>query len=134
MPASPLQRALAHRQLAEAWERVRDNAGGPGVDGVAVDAFAVNLHIHLQALPRAVLGGRYRAMPLRECLIEKSPDDGAAANQNQNKRYRQLAIPTVADRVLQTAVAMVLTPILEREFEDTSFAYRRGRVAGHAAH
>ena len=130
MPASPLQRALAHRQLAEAWERVRDNAGGPGVDGVTVEAFARDLHIHLQALPRAVLGGRYRAMPLRECLIEKPSSDEASplqARGNTPKRYRRLAIPTVADRVLQTAVAMVLTPILEREFEDTSFAYRRGR-------
>ncbi len=132
MPASPLQRALSHRQLSEAWERVRDNAGGPGVDGVTVDAFAPDLHIHLQALPRAVLGGRYRAMPLRECLIEKSPADEHSASPttaaaNAAKRYRHLAIPTVADRVLQTAVAMVLTPILEREFEDTSFAYRRGR-------
>ena len=130
MPASLLQRALAHRQLSEAWERVRDNAGGPGVDGVTVDAFALDLHIHLQALPRAVLGGRYRAMPLRECLIEKDAGDEPGtshADSNATKRYRRLAIPTVADRVLQTAVAMVLTPILEREFEDTSFAYRRGR-------
>lgn len=138
MPASPLQRALAHRQLAEAWERVRDNAGGPGVDGVTISEFAQERHIHLQSLPRAVLGGRYRAMPLRECLIEKPPHDDADRASTMHatdvekgaggvKRCRRLAIPTAADRVLQTAVALLLTPILEREFEDTSFAYRRGR-------
>lgn len=123
MPASLLQKALSHSQLAAAWERVAANGGAPGVDGVTVEAFARQRAIHLRALPRAVLGGRYRASPLRECLIPKaSPEPGLSA-----PAMRRLAIPTVADRVLQTAVAMALTPALEREFADTSFAYRKGR-------
>ena len=128
MPASLLQKALAHSHLSAAWERVAANAGAPGVDGVTVDAFARERAIALRALPRAVLGGSYRAAALRECLIPKTASDNAALTPNNAaQKMRRLAIPTVADRVLQTAVAMVLTPILEREFEDASFAYRRGR-------
>ena len=63
-----------------------------------------------------MLAGDYRPQPLLACEIEQ--EDG---------KRRRLAIPTVTDRVLQTAVAIVLTPILEAEFEDCSFAYRRGR-------
>lgn len=125
MPVSLLVSALSHSQLAAAWERVAANAGAAGVDGVTVQAFGQQRAVHLRALQSAVLGGRYQAAPLRECLIPKAPAEQGTAP--ALGAMRRLAIPTVADRVLQTAVALALTPVLEREFADTSFAYRRGR-------
>ncbi len=116
MPASLFRRALAWSNLFEAWRKVRDNRGCAGVDGVTIEDFERDLNLLLVGLQKAVLSGDYRPQPLLACEIEK--DDG---------KPRRLAIPTVADRVLQTAVALVLTPILEAEFEDCSFAYRRGR-------
>jgi CRISPR-associated protein Cas1 len=125
MLSNPFLKALSHSQLAAAWERVAANAGAAGVDGVTVQAFGQQHAVHLRSLQSAVLGGRYQAAPLRECLIPKaSADTGTAVAPSA---LRRLAIPTVADRVLQTAVALTLTPTLEREFADTSFAYRRGR-------
>jgi CRISP-associated protein Cas1 len=116
---------MSHRTLTEAWDRVRSNAGGPGVDGVSVEDFERNCEVQLKALPRAVLAGTYSPSPLREILIAKDRDE--ALNPPAEIRYRRLAVPTVGDRVLQTAVAMQLTPILEREFEAVSYAYRRGK-------
>jgi CRISPR-associated protein Cas1 len=125
MLSNPFLKALSHSQLADAWERVAANAGAAGVDGVTVQAFEQQRAVHLRALQASVLGGRYQASPLRECLIPKASADAGAAV--APSAMRRLAIPTVADRVLQTAVALALTPTLEREFADTSFAYRRGR-------
>lgn len=116
MPASLFRRALAWSNLFEAWLKVRGNRGCAGVDGVTLDELERDLNSRLVALQKAVLSGEYRPQPLLACEIEQSEG-----------KLRRLAIPTVADRVLQTAVALVLTPILEAEFEDCSFAYRRGR-------
>lgn len=129
MPASLLRRCLAKHNMAEAWQRVYDNHGGPGVDGITVDAVHPHWPEQLPQLVRDVLAQRYRPQPLRECLIPKSTanDSPLAQASPEPPRMRRLAIPTVHDRWLQTAVALQLTPILEREFADSSFAYRQGR-------
>ncbi|MDO5691291.1 MAG: CRISPR-associated endonuclease Cas1 [Pseudomonadota bacterium] len=108
-----------------AWERVQDNRGGPGVDGVRIEDFAPDAPTRLRDLARQILGGRYQPTPLRVLRIPKPPAEHEP--DHAPTRWRTLAIPCVADRVLQTAVAMILQPRLEREFEDNSFAYRRGR-------
>jgi retron-type reverse transcriptase len=112
-----LRKALTRSQLLAAWEKVRANQGCAGVDGVSVDAFAVNVQARLDALRAAVLGGRYVAQPLLRLWLPR----------REGKAPRGLAVPCVADRVLQTALAMVLQPLFEAEFEDCSFAYRQGR-------
>ncbi len=121
MPTPLLHQALTQRNLREAWRRVEANGGAPGVDGITVETFSRDLALHFRAYPASVLAGRYAPSALRECLIPKLDDHGATVG------TRRLAIPTVADRWLQTALALVLTPILESHFEDVSFAYRRGR-------
>lgn len=102
--------------LLTAWERVEENAGAPGVDGISVDVFGATLEEELARLQTALRNHTYRPQPLLRVSIAK-PQGGV----------RALAIPTVCDRVVQTAVAQVVTPMLEKEFEDVSFGYRRGR-------
>ena len=113
---SLFSRVIHSDTLLTAWERVEENAGAPGVDGISVDVFDATLEEELARLQTALRDHTYRPQPLLRVSIAK-PQGG----------IRALAIPTVCDRVAQTAVAQVITPILEAEFEDVSFGYRRGR-------
>lgn len=111
-----LDDVLDDARLFAAWERVRKNKGSPGVDGQTVDQFGVNVFGRLLTLKHQVERSEYRPQPLREVHIPKPT--GAV---------RRLAVPTVRDRVVQTACAQVLSPHLEGAFEESSFAYRVGR-------
>ena len=111
-----LQDALTDFNLYEAWVKVRDNQGCAGVDGETIEAFEADLKVNLETLRNEVYYDTYRPRALLRVDVEK--DSGG---------MRGLCIPSVRDRVLQTAVALVLTPLFEAEFEDCSFAYRKGR-------
>lgn len=113
---SLLDLALADQNLLAAWQRVCENDGAPGSDGVTLEAFGAGLMQRLAALRAQVREGRYATQPLLEVALERP-----------GKSPRLLGIPAVRDRVLQTAVTLVLMPILDPHFEDTSFAYRPGR-------
>ena len=102
--------------LLAAWARVWRNAGAAGGDNVTVDHFQLNVMRRIAHLRQSLLKGDYTPGPLRRAEIPK--DDGGR---------RPLDIPCIADRVVQTAVADALSPLLDQEFEDTSFAYRKGR-------
>lgn len=115
-PIPLLDRALLDDSLLAGWERVRDNAGGPGVDGVTVEQFGQDILKRLPALRQRVLGENYNALPLRRIEMARP-----------GKSPRVLAVPCVADRVVQSAVAFTLSPLLDPGFEDFSFGYRPGR-------
>lgn len=112
-----LRLALPMTRLKAALDRVVDNRGAPGVDGVTVFDFAAQGQAALAELQGDVVCGRYTAQPLRRAWLPRL--DG--------KPPRPLGIPTVRDRVIQTAVAQTLVPLLEAEFEECSYAYRQGR-------
>jgi CRISPR-associated protein Cas1 len=120
LPPAPGQTTLAvvldERMLFDAWERVRSNDGCAGIDTQSIDEFASGLLGNLQRLKAEVERREYRPQPLQALRIPK-PAGG----------FRTLAIPSVRDRVLQTAVARTLGPSLDRNFSDSSFAYRPGR-------
>jgi len=124
MPATPvpqaqtflLQAILEPSNLFAGWEKVRRNEGMAGVDGQSVEMFEHNVFGRLLTLKQQVEQREYRPRPLLALAIPK-PSGGE----------RTLAIPTVRDRVLQTAVARVLAPILDRQLEESSYAYRAGR-------
>ncbi|WP_172202837.1 CRISPR-associated endonuclease Cas1 [Niveibacterium sp. COAC-50] len=116
-----LQRTLQEDILLAAWQRVQDNDGVAGCDGVTIDAFARNAMSRIQQLADEVRNGAYRSQPLRPIEL---PRPGRAP--------RLLAVPTVRDRLLQTAATLALTPELEPHFEDESFAYRPGRCVPQA--
>lgn len=111
-----LDQALSDHQLLAGWERVRDNAGGPGVDGITVEQFAATALGDLARLRQRVTAGSYQPLPLRRIEIAR-----------RGKSPRILAVPCVPDRVVQSAVALTISPLLDPGFEDFSFGYRPGR-------
>lgn len=116
-----LQAVLAKDNLARAWKRVKSNKGAPGIDGVTVEDWPAHAREHWPALREAIQQGRYRPQAVRRVEIPK-PDGGK----------RQLGIPTVSDRVVQQAIAQVLTPIVDPSFSESSFGFRPGRNAHQA--
>ena len=103
--------------LEHAYARARDNAGAPGVDGVDFDQIeAAGLENWLAGLREDLVTKTYRPQAVRRVMIPK-PGGGE----------RPLGIPTVRDRVAQTAAKPVLEPIFEADFEDTAYGYRPKR-------
>lgn len=106
----------SRRTLYAAFDRVRGNAGCRGVDGITVGEFATNLERELDSLQDRLIRRVYHPYPLLRFEVPKS-----------GSKVRSLCVPTVRDRVLQTAVYLVTRPIFEAEFEACSYAYREGR-------
>jgi len=103
--------------LVHAWRLCRANGGAPGVDGVSFEAIEEGgLEKWLAGLRTELVGKTYRPAPVRRVLIPK-PGGGE----------RALGIPTIRDRVVQTAAKLVLEPIFEADFEDSAYGYRPGR-------
>lgn len=109
-------RLLSLQSLTSAYARVKQNGGCAGGDGVSLAEFDATATARLEALRASLVGGQYRPGPLRQILIPK-PDGGT----------RPLTIPSIIDRVAQTAVARLISAALEPEFSDNSFGYRPGR-------
>ena len=107
--------------LAAAWSRVRRNAGVAGADGVSCTAFEREARTRLARLRRDLAAGRYVPGPIRRVEIVK-----------ESGGTRPLAIPCVRDRIVQTAVALTLGPLLEPVMSEASFGYRPGLGVGDA--
>jgi RNA-directed DNA polymerase len=113
---SLIDKVCASATLEAAWEKVRANAGAAGVDRQSIERFEANEDLYLAELATALRNGSYRAQPIRRVDIPKG--DG---------RTRPLGIPTVKDRIVQTAVKFALEPIFEATFCPASYGFRPGR-------
>jgi RNA-directed DNA polymerase len=102
----------------KAFQRVKANGGGVGVDGESIKDFERNLSGNLYKLWNRMVSGSYFPPPVKAVPIPK-----------KSGGVRVLGVPTVADRVAQTVVKSVLEPVLEPVFDDNSFGYRPGRSA-----
>jgi RNA-directed DNA polymerase len=116
---SLIDKVTAMRTLELAWSKVRSNAGACGVDGITVERFGKDSQSGLLALREHLTGGSYQPKPAKRVWI---PKPGSAEK-------RPLGIPTVADRVVEAAVKMVLEPIFESRFHPNSYGFRPGRGA-----
>jgi len=116
-----MEQVLAAENVRTAWRRVKANAGAPGIDGMSVDAFPDFVREHWPRIRSALMTGTYRPAPVRRVFIPKP--DGS---------QRPLGVPTVLDRVIQQALAQVLTPLFEGGFSDHSYGFREGRNAHQA--
>jgi RNA-directed DNA polymerase len=116
-----LERILYRDKMNVAYKRVKSNKGSHGVDGMKVDELLSYLKQHGKTLIASILEGTYRPKPVRRVEIHKL--DGG---------IRLLGIPTVVDRMVQQAIAQVLTPIFEKTFSDSSYGFRPGRDAKEA--
>lgn len=113
-----MDKVYSRANLAAAFQKVKANRGGAGVDRMSIPGFEAHLEQELERLHEQLRTGRYRPQAVRRAWIPKGP--GAR---------RPLGIPTVRDRVVQTALRHVLEPIFEREFAEHSYGFRPGRGA-----
>jgi retron-type reverse transcriptase len=110
--------AISKQLVWEAYQRVRANRGAAGVDGESLAAFEKDLKRNLYKIWNRMSSGSYFPPPVR--LVEIPKDNGGT---------RPLGVPTVADRVCQTVVKMVLEPLVEPVFHPDSYGYRPGKSA-----
>jgi RNA-directed DNA polymerase len=112
------EQVFARHNLFAALKRVEANGGAPGIDGMTVSELRPYLITHWLETRASLDAGEYQPSPVRRVEIPK-PDGGV----------RLLGIPTVIDRLIQQAVAQVLTPLFEPGFSPHSYGFRPGRRA-----
>ncbi len=111
-----IEKVLHRENLLEAHRRVVRNRGAPGVDGTTVDELMPYCRQHWSCHREEILSGHYTPQPVRKVLVPK-PGGGK----------RMLGIPTVLDRLIQQALAQVLTPIFDPTFSTESYGFRPRR-------
>lgn len=114
--AITLDRILARRNLWEAMKKVQANKGSPGVDGMKTEELKEYFFENPGKLTAMIRQGEYRPLPIKRVYIPKD-----------NGEQRPLGIPTVIDRFVQQAVALVLSEEYEKLFKDMSFGFRPNR-------
>jgi group II intron reverse transcriptase/maturase len=115
------EQVLSPANLGRALRRVEANRGAPGVDGMTTGQLRLWLHEHWAQVRGALHAGTYQPSPVRRVVIPK-PGGGE----------RLLGVPTCLDRLVQQAIAQVLTPIFDPQFSGSSFGFRPGRSAHQA--
>ncbi|MBI3060690.1 MAG: group II intron reverse transcriptase/maturase [Deltaproteobacteria bacterium] len=113
-----MQAVVAPGNMRRAWAQVKANQGAPGIDGMPIEDFPQFARGHWPAIRQALLDGSYCPQPVRRVLIPK-PGGGE----------RALGIPNVVDRLIQQAIAQVMTPIFDPGFSESSFGFRPKRSA-----
>ena len=116
-----LEKILDRDNMNLAYKRVKANKGSYGVDGMTVYELLPFLKQNHSQIKQSILEGTYRPKPVRRVEIPK-PDGG----------IRLLGIPTALDRVIQQAIAQVLSPIYEKQFSENSYGFRPNRNAHQA--
>lgn len=114
---SLIDKVYSKANLYAAFRKVARNIGGPGVDNLTIKSFGKNLDKEIEKLHKALKEGSYHPKPIKRVMI---PKPGSCEK-------RPLGIPTVRDRVVQTAVRHVLEPIFEKDFAEHSYGFRPNR-------
>ena len=108
------------KNLELAWQKVRENRGAGGIDGVSIEMFEGNLAGNLGKLHEELKTDTYEPQPVRQKMMPKP---------GEPEKERELGIPRIYDRVCQQALTNRLQPIFEPVFDDANFGYRKGRSA-----
>lgn len=110
---------ISKQAVWEAYQKVKANKGAPGVDAVSIGEFDKDLKNNLYKIWNRMSSGAYFPPPVRAVEIPKPHGGGT----------RMLGVPTVADRIAQTVVAVELERKVEPIFHPDSYGYRPGRSA-----
>lgn len=110
---SLIDKVYNKKNLYNSYKSVRANKGAPGIDGVTVKAYGINLEEEIDKLHHELKTGTYEPQPVLRVEIPKP--DGSK---------RPLGIPTIRDRIVQQAVLNILQPIFDPEFHPSSYGYR----------
>jgi len=116
-----LEDILSRDNMMLAYKKVKANKGASGIDGVTIDEIDEYLKVNWVEIRENIRKRKYQPQPVRRVEIPK-PNGG----------IRNLGIPTVIDRIIEQAIAQVLTPIAEPRFSDNSYGFRPGRRAQQA--
>ena len=116
---SLLKRIISRDNMNAAYFKIKSNRGAGGVDKMSVDELLPYLRKHRLSLLQQIRDGKYKPNPVRRVEIPKE----------ERGKARKLGIPTVVDRVIQQAIAQVLTLIYEPQFSEASFGFRPKRGA-----
>jgi len=116
-----LEDILSRDNMMLAYKKVKANKGASGIDGVTIDEIDEYLKVNWVDIREKIRKRKYQPQPVRRVEIPK-PNGGV----------RNLGIPTVVDRIIEQAIAQVLTPIAEPHFSDNSYGFRPGRRAQQA--
>jgi RNA-directed DNA polymerase len=116
-----MEQICQRENLRRALQRVRQNKGGPGIDGMTVKQLPRYLKKHWPEIREQLLSGVYIPKPVKRSELSK-PEGG----------IRKLGIPTVLDRFIQQAIMQVLQGYFDKTFSDHSYGFRPGRSAHQA--
>ena len=116
-----LEEILSRDNMMLAYKRVKANKGASGIDGVTVEEIDEYVKAHWVEIREQIRKRKYQPQPVRRVEIPK-PNGG----------IRNLGIPTVIDRIIEQAIAQVLTPIAEPHFSENSYGFRPKRRAQQA--
>ena len=116
-----MEKIVDEGNMERAWKKVKANRGAPGPDGVTLDEFFETFRHQWPEVRQQLLEGTYRPGPARRKAIPKP--DGS---------MRNLGIPNVIDRVIEQAILIVLTPLFDPEFSESSYGFRPKRSASGA--
>jgi len=113
---SLIDKVYSLKTLNIAWEQVKSNKGSAGIDKVSIEKFELKAEIYLKELEQSLREHSYNPQPVKRVYIPKA-----------GGKKRPLGIPVVKDRIVQTAIKMVIEPIFENEFLDSSYGFRPNR-------
>ena len=111
-----IDRILDDENIKAAIHAVKSNKGAAGIDKMTVDALEAYMAVHWGEIKQQIRAKQYKPQPVRRVYIPKA-----------NGKQRPLGIPTVVDRVIQQAVAQILSWGYDRYFSDHSHGFRPGR-------
>ncbi|MEQ6391408.1 reverse transcriptase domain-containing protein, partial [Bacillaceae bacterium S4-13-58] len=112
------EKILDRNNLNQAFKQVKRNKGAAGVDGMTVQELGAYMALNKEEIISQIRQRTYQPQPVLRVEIPK-PNGGV----------RLLGIPTVKDRVIQQAIAQVLTPMFDRKFSEYSYGFRPNRYA-----
>jgi RNA-directed DNA polymerase len=122
LPVLLMEEIVKRENLRRALQRVRQNKGSPGIDGMTVRKLPGYLKKHWPRIREQLLAGTYQPQPVKRTEIPK-PDGGG---------IRKLGIPTVLDRFVQQAIMQALQKYWDKTFSEHSYGFRPGRSAHQA--